>query len=169
MVRLSKIFGGRRPADALRDERGASAIEFALLAPALVLACMATVDLGVAITQQMTIDHSLRAGAEGAMADLGQPKVRELVEGTAAQSFTIASTDSTATEISTHNSALTVDVTRYCACPESVSTAVNCSGSSTCAGSAKPYHYYRLAAEKTYDAMLLPDFKLRGAMLVQAQ
>lgn len=50
------------------SERGASAIEFALIAPLLVLLMLASADLAYAINQRMLMQHILRVGAQTAMA-----------------------------------------------------------------------------------------------------
>jgi pilus assembly protein CpaE len=138
------------------DEAGASAIEFALLAPALVLACLATADIGLAVTQKMVIDQSLRAGAEGAMRDLGQEKVRELVSTAARKTTGI---------ISTTTNAPSVSVARFCACPEDVSTSVSCA-TGVCSSSAKPAVIYRLSAAKAADTIMLPSFQVGGSALI---
>ena len=138
------------------DEAGASAIEFALLAPLLVLGCLATADIGLAVTQKMVIDQSLRAGAEGAMRDLGQEKVRELVSTAATKKTGV---------ISTATSSPSVTVARFCACPDNVSTSVSCT-SGTCSDSAKPAVVYRLSAERAASTIVLPSFPIRGSALI---
>lgn len=145
------------------DERGASAIEFALVAPVLVLACLATVDLGLAIGQRMDVDQSLRAASQGAMLDLGEDEVEDLAEAIAAENSTIApeSGEAAATD-------LEISVDRFCACPESASTAVDCD-SGTCADDASPYLFYRLTAEKDFASLFLPAIPIRGSLLVQVQ
>src|ERR1700688_4083501 len=66
-----------------KSEKGASAAEFALFAPVLFLALVATVDVGLAEYERMTIDHILRAGAQSAMADQGQGQILKIVQNTA--------------------------------------------------------------------------------------
>jgi pilus assembly protein CpaE len=146
----------------LKSESGVAATEFSLLVPLLVLACLATVDIGLAINEKMDIDQSLRAGSEGAMMDLGQDKVRDLVQAIASENFSIASSSIYPAD------ALNVTVTRFCACPGTVSPSVGCT-STGCAGSAKPYLYYRLAADKKYKSIFLPIIPLRGSVLVEVQ
>jgi pilus assembly protein CpaE len=146
------------------DESGASAIEFALVAPILVLAALATVDVGTAIGHKMDIDQSLRAASEGAMLDLGRDGVEDLAKAVAAENSTIA--DPSAGEPSAGDLEVTVD--RFCACPESMSAAVDCAAGE-CTDSARPYLYYRLTAEKELQSMLLPDIPVRGSVLVQVE
>ena len=105
------------------DEGGAAAIEFAVLAPVLVLACLATIDLGLAFNQRMTIDAMVRAGVEPALADPGVDKVRDIVKGAAGDGITLTTDSADSFEMG--GSSLSVDVTRSCACPESMSTSVS--------------------------------------------
>jgi len=166
----------RRPL--LPDEDGASAVEFALLAPILVLACIATIDVGLAISQRMHIDQSLRAGAAAAMLDpdgLTADDVRDYVEGSASGSFTIAP-EAGAGEIDTSSDTdLSVTVEKLIACPESVSAKVRYGSVLSCADDADPYVYFRLTGETRYDPMLLWDqfplegIPLEGSILVQVE
>lgn len=144
------------------DERGASAVEFALVAPVLVVACLATVDLGMAISQKMDVDQSLRAASQGAMLDLGEDEVEDLAKAVAAENSTIApDSGAAATDLD-----ITVD--RFCACPESVSAAVDCE-SGTCADEASPYVFYRLTAEKEFASLFLPAIPISSSLLVQIE
>jgi pilus assembly protein CpaE len=144
------------------DESGASAIEFAIVVPVLVLACLATVDVGLAIGQKLDIDQGLRAASEAAMLDLGRDEVEDLAKAIASENSTIAPDGGgSATD-------LEVTVDRFCACPESVSAAVDCD-SGTCADDASPYLFYRLTAEKEFASILLPAIPIRGSVLVQVE
>ena len=144
------------------SEAGAAATEFALIAPVLVLACLGMVDIGMAFGERMAIDDSLRAASEGAMLDRGEAEVADLLKAAASNNFSIA-TDGQASPAK-----LLTSVQRFCACPESVNTSISCT-SGTCTGGKSPYHYYRLTAEKKSASMLLPDFGLRAALLVQVK
>jgi pilus assembly protein CpaE len=148
----------------LNDASGASAVEFALLAPVLILACLATVDIGVAVSQRAVIDDSLRAGVQGALMDLGEDKVRGLVETVASGSMNTSPNP----DIRLSGGDFNASAARFCVCPGSVSTTISCS-TGTCSGSAKPFVYYRIAAQKTHDTILLPSVPLRGSILVQVQ
>ena len=147
---------------ATADERGASAVEFALVAPVLVVACLATVDLGMAISQKMDVDQSLRAASQGAMLDLGEDEVEDLAKAVAAENSTIApDSGAAATD-------LDIAVDRFCACPESVSAAVDCE-TGTCADEASPYVFYRLTAEKEFASLFLPAIPISSSLLVQIE
>lgn len=146
-----------------RDQRGASAVEFALIAPVLFVGLLSTVDIGLAVTERMNLDHVLRAAARSAMADQGQDNVRKALEGIASQNFTVSSqTTETAAE-----NAVTLSVERFCACAENPSARVACS--TTCAGSAPTLAYYRMTAKKAYDGMILPRMDLQVALQVQVR
>lgn len=132
-----------------RGDDGVSAVEFALFAPILFFALLATADLGLALYQRMTIDHVLRAAAQGAMADRGEASVLQVLESTATKNFTLASETSTAGD-----GTLALSAERYFACPEDPGTAV--ASSTICSGNASPYIYYRLSGSKSYDGLFLP-------------
>lgn len=141
------------------SEDGVSAVEFALVAPILFFALVAAVDVGLAEYERMTIDHIVRAGAQTAMVDPGQPQVLNVVESTAAKHFTVS------TESSISAAALKVDVARFCACPDSTSVAVDCS--TICTNSAAPFIYYRLSGTKLHNGMIMPAMTLSGSVQVQ--
>lgn len=130
-------------------ERGASAIEFALLAPVLVLALLGTVDVGRALTEQMTIGSLLRTGAQAAIAG-GDAASIEQVLNTAK-----------------NDASVSVNVTRFCACPENTQSPVD--GSTTCAGSEPTSVYYSLDAEKAYSGIFLPGMLLSRSLQVQVR
>ncbi|MFQ6180639.1 AAA family ATPase [Sinorhizobium meliloti] len=145
------------------SEAGASAVEFALIAPVLALGLVATADLGLAIHERMTIDHVLRAGAQAAMADPGAEQVEKVLVSTLAQSPALAS-------------AALPAVKRYCACPENADVAPEAApqcGTVTCANAKPQFVYYRLAVAKSYRPMslpaVLPVFELGSSMQVQVQ
>ncbi|MDK1385675.1 AAA family ATPase [Sinorhizobium sp. 8-89] len=145
------------------SETGASAVEFALIAPVLALALVAMADLGFAIYERMTLDHALRAGAQAAMADPGATQVYKVMQSTLAKSANLANTTVAA-------------VTRYCACPENADvkpeTAPEC-GKTPCANSAPELIFYRLDAATLYRPMsapeVLPDFDLNSSIQVEVR
>lgn len=155
------------------DDAGASVIEFALLLPLLVFGCMATVDLGLALNQKMEMDRSLRAGAEGLMAgnyeskSNPEEKVKDLVEAIASESLAVADTQDG--DVQTGGAALKVTVNRFCMCPENLAAEVSCSGSVSCANSAKRFKFYRISATMDYASMYLPVIPLSGSILVQIE
>jgi pilus assembly protein CpaE len=144
------------------DERGVSAIEFAFLAPVLAFACLAAIDCGLAVREKMTVDSTVRAASEGALADLGEAEVHSLLDSLASEHFTIGASDMNA------QTPLTTSVERFCACPENASSTVDCD-TAACAGSADPYLYYRLSAAKQHQTILLPYIPLQSSILVQVE
>src|SRR5687768_11631289 len=108
----------------LRREDGASAVEFALCAPVFIFACIMMADIGFAIHERMSLDHVLRAGAQTAMSDPGEQEVETVLESTASKHFTVTSGDE---ETDIVSNAITVDASRYCACPDNRSATVACS------------------------------------------
>jgi pilus assembly protein CpaE len=146
-----------------RDQRGVSAVEFALIGPVLFLGLVSTVDIGLAVTERMNLDHVLRAAAQSAMSDQGQDSVRKALEGIASRNFTVASP----TTGSVAGNVVTLSVERFCACADNLSARVTCSA--TCAESAPTLAYYRMTARKAYDGMILPRMNLEVALQVQVR
>ena len=132
----------------LPTERGSSAIEFALLAPVLIVALLGTVDVGRALTEQMALGSLLRTGAQSAMAGGDVSKINQVLHA--------AKDDS-----------ISLDVARVCACPENAGTAVDCS--TTCAGPASTAIYYHVNAAKTFSGIFLPDIPLSRSLQVQVR
>jgi Flp pilus assembly protein TadG len=63
----------RSPRDGRNRDRGAAAVEFALLLPLLLLLVFGIIDFGRAINAQITLTQAAREGAR--LAALGQPNV----------------------------------------------------------------------------------------------
>jgi pilus assembly protein CpaE len=140
---------------------GTSAVEFALFAPMLIVGLLSAIDLGFAEYERMTIDHALRAGAQSAMADQGTDQVLKVVQNTASKNFTLSS------QSGSNTNTLTLNVDRFCACPESLGVAVSCS--TDCASSQPTFIYYRLSGAKTYTGTLLPTIGLNPSVQVQVR
>lgn len=134
-------------------------MEFALLAPILAFMLLAGVDMGLAVSERMALDHALRAGAQEAMTDPGEPRVLELMRKTAESNFTLD------TGSDTDSTPLALSVTRFCACPDNVGFAVACS--TICPGSKPTFIYYRMAGEKSYTGWIMPVFDFAPSVQVQ--
>ena len=137
----------------------------------LIFACLATVDIGLAIGQKMRLDYSVRAASEAAIRDLGEEEVHGVLDLIASEHFSLASTEE-GTDTQTDSGVspspeIATDVNRFCACPESVSAAIGCA--TVCTDDAKPYLYYELSASVDYEAILLPDIPLSKSLLVQVK
>lgn len=136
----------------VREEHGVSAIEFALLAPILFFAAAATLDLGLALYERMTMDRLLRGGAQAAMSDPGAAAVRAVVEASAEDDFA-------------PGAEFTLTVERYCACPVDTSAAVVCTN--LCGDGSAPGVFYRLEADRDYPGMVLPAIGLEAEAKVR--
>lgn len=145
----------------LRDDSGLSAVEFALLAPVLAFALVASVDLGRAQYERMTIDHAVRAGAQRATADPGQTAILATTSATASKNFTVSASSTVSA------TALTLDVQRFCTCPESTGVSVACTA--TCAAAAPTFIFYRISGAKKYSGMILPTISIGAAAQVQVR
>lgn len=156
----------RRPWSRVRRWMGAddgvSAVEFALLAPMLVFALLATVDLGFALAEHMTIDHVLRAGAQSATAAGNASSIDQVLRITAANNFAVAAPGAAGDD-----SSLALEVERLCSCAGQPDTAVDCS--TTCPGEAPTQIFYALSGEKTYSGTVLPQFRLAPSLQVQVR
>ena len=151
MVKLpTGLFALMRPRRLGED--GVSAVEFALIAPVLVVALLSMVDVGFAIHERMTINHVLRAGAQTAMEDPDDGEVLAVINETAARNFAAGDVPEFTVE---HP---------VCECPGN--TDVTCSA--TCDGGAATSIYYRLEGNKTYDGIFM-SIPLGPSMRVQVR
>lgn len=148
--------------DVLRENDGVSATEFALLAPLLIFCILAMADLGLAISERMTIGHILRAGAQSATEDVGLARVDLLLRATAAKNMTVAAAAAAGTDTS-----LALTVRRICACATQPSVELACS--TTCAQNAPTQIYYILSGTKTYAGLILPRFSQSKSLEVQVR
>lgn len=146
----------------MQNNEGVSSVEFALLAPMLIFALMATVDLGLALSERMTIGHVLRAGAQSATEDPGVAAVGRVLRTTAAKNLTVA-----AAGISGDDTTLALDAGRICSCAAQPAVAVVCS--TTCAGNAPTQIFYTLSGRKTYFGLILPRFSQSKTLQVQVR
>lgn len=144
------------------DERGTSAVEFALIAPMMFFGLLSMVDLGLAVSERMSIDHVLRSAAQTALTDPGESVVLEFLNTTAENGFTLSTNN-----IPAVSDPLTVSVLRFCACPESPAAAVSCT--TACDQNEPTYIFYRLSAEKDYDGVILPVISAQPSIQVQVR
>jgi Flp pilus assembly protein TadG len=68
-----------RPRHARRDERGAAALEFALVVVPLLLILGGIVNFGVAFSQKLALDNAVRQAARAAVVDTGADPAAEAV------------------------------------------------------------------------------------------
>ena len=147
-------------------EGGADATEFALFAPVICYALLATVDIGMALHERMAMQHVLRQGAQAAMVDPGEDPVRDVLDETADKNFVLAS-EGEGDTYSSGAAPISVAVDRFCACPAATRTEVDCSTS--CAGTVPTFIYYAISASKDYDGIFLPRIDLGASLHVQVR
>ena len=147
-----------------KNDDGASAIEFGLIAPVMFFALLATIDLGMAVNERMIVDQSLRAGAEQAMYDPGAATVKAVAANAARHAFKVDGSGGSLGNMS-------INVSEYCACPSLTSTPVSCTSlcTSPSGGSTSPYKYYSLAGQKTYDSIIIPTMTFNSNMTVMVR
>jgi Flp pilus assembly protein TadG len=122
----------------LEGSRAVAAIEFAILAPLLILMLVSAVDLGFGIYRRMQVQNAAQAGASYAM-----------LHGYLPNSISSAVTSATAL------SGITASPgpSEYCGCP-STSGITSAPCSSTCPDGAVAGTYVTVSAEATYNTIL---------------
>lgn len=153
--------GWRLLAALLRSASGVSAVEFALVAPLLILGAFATADAGRAIYERMMIGQALRAAAQGAMTGADADGIRAVFEAVASENFALAEGDTSGP------GALSVAVESYCACPGETFVQLACTA--LCDSEAGATRFWHLTASKTFDGIILPGFPISGAIDVVAE
>ncbi len=124
---------------------GSAAIEFAIVAPVLVLALIGTTDLGLGIHRKMQVENAAQAGVEYAV-----------VYGFTASSISNAVTSATSfSGISSSPAPV-----QFCGCA-STTGITNADCGSTCTGGVAPGVYVTVSAQGTYRTILsypiIPD------------
>ena len=144
-----------------RCDRGVAAVEFGLLSPIMAFVLVAGVDLGLALSERMSLDNALRAGAQSAAVEATEAQVLDVMQSTAGPNFSVAGDTSTASQAAT----FTAD--RFCACPEAPATEVACS--TICFGPEPTVAYYKLGAQATHPGWILPDIDFDRVLQVQVR
>lgn len=158
--RVTERRSGSLLAHLLRSAAGVSAVEFAIVAPFLVMGTFTMVDVGTAVYEKMMINQVLRAGAQPAFAGADETEVRAVIEQSAGDNFAVADGDPGGDE-------LVVDVTSYCACPGDAVVGVGCGA--VCDSGQPAFRFYRLTAAKTFQGIMLPEFALSGTLEVMSE
>lgn len=122
----------------LRGELGLSGIEFAVIAPVLILMFIATVDLGMGFYSKMEVEAAAQAGAEYAS-----------INGW--DSSKISSAVTSATTVSGLQA--TPAPSEFCGCPSSSGVSSATCGS-TCTSGDKAGTYVTVNAQATYSTIL---------------
>jgi len=63
----------------IKSEKGASAVEFALILPILIMLVFGIVEFGIAFNNYITITHAAREGARIAAVDLNNPDLKKII------------------------------------------------------------------------------------------
>ncbi len=63
----------------IKSEKGASAVEFALILPILIILVFGIVQFGIAFNNYITITHAAREGARIAAVDLNNPVLKNII------------------------------------------------------------------------------------------
>lgn len=159
-IRSARAKPWRALARLLRAGDGVSAVEFALLAPVLVMGTLSTVDIGRAVYEKMVIDQALRAGAQLAIAGKNENAIRDALEAVASENFTLS--DGTGA-----SGQLAVGVESYCGCPGTTAAQVDCTA--VCDTGIDASRFWRLTASTSFKGTLLPAFPLASTLEVVAQ
>jgi len=63
----------------IKSEKGASAVEFALILPILIILVFGIVEFGIAFNNYITITHAAREGVRIAAVDLNNPDLKNII------------------------------------------------------------------------------------------
>ena len=63
----------------IKSEKGASAVEFALILPILIILVFGIVEFGIVFNNYITITHAAREGARIAAVDLNNPDLKNII------------------------------------------------------------------------------------------
>ena len=125
-------------ASARDDERGLSGIEFAIIAPVLILSFIATADFGLAIYAKMEVENAAQAGTQYAA-----------VNGYTSSSVSSAVTSAT----SLSGLSASPAPTEFCGCP-STSGVTTATCGTNCASGAAAGTYVTASAQATYSTIV---------------
>ncbi len=133
---------------------GTAGVEFALIAPVLILAVLSTADIGLAIHESFEVDQALRNGAEVALKDPGESRVKTILA---------AVDDTGGGQFSTMWS-----VDRYYTCPETPNTRLKID-SRNCSGKQPTAIFYEITGVRAYPGIILPARDLTRVASVQVR
>jgi len=136
----NRQIAGHRHGGLLRlwqDRTGVTAIEFAIIAPVMVLMFICMADLGLGVYTDMQVNNAAQYGTEYALA-----------KGYDSSAIT------TAVKNSSSLSNATVSPTEFCGCPGSSGVITNSCNASCSDGGGKSGTYVQVAVSSTYTTML---------------
>lgn len=135
----------------LSNPSGAAAVEFAIIAPVLILSVLSIADIGLAVHRLFQIDQTIRNGAEMALRDPGREIVLSVLDEVG---------------MTGDGNVATWSVARRCECPSGSGT-VGC-GTTAC-GSQPTNIFYDISGSYTHQGILTPDRKLSRTASVQVR
>lgn len=145
-----------------KNDLGTSAIEFALMAPILVVGLLIVTDIGLAVNERMLLDQATRAGAELAMNNVDDADTLEnMVVSSATGAYGQELNDVDDSEIPD------VEVMNFCECPDAPGAAVTCN--TLCTGDIVPSAYWSFFTSKDYDGIFVPTFVIETELTVQTR
>lgn len=118
-------------------DSGASAVEFALIAPVMTLLLLGLLDYAIAVFHEMELSSAVRAGSQYALVDT-------------TNTTSITNVVNSSTNLDTN--LLTVTVSEFCECSDAATVA--CSGGSCASGSVR--HFTTVTADYVHTWLFLP-------------
>lgn len=141
-----------RLAALVRSNKGASAVEFAIIAPMLIVILVPLIDLGLGFYQQMQVEDAAQAGAQYAMAHGWNSDAIQSAVTNATPLGAVSATPAPA---------------RSCGCPSGTSvSAADCG--STCDDGQSARTYVTVSAQATYTT-LIPYPTIGNSIILTAQ
>ncbi len=135
----------RHATDGLRDVAGAAGLEFAAVAPILLIAGIGTIDIGFATYRNTQVQNAARAGAEYARLHKDDPFDAAAIS--AISDAVVNATNVAAAIVASPAPA------KYCGCASSTGiTTTDCS--QQCPGGSTPGKYVTVSAQATYTTII---------------
>ncbi|MBI2254051.1 MAG: pilus assembly protein [Proteobacteria bacterium] len=126
-----------------RADRGAAALEFALVAPMLMVMATGLIDFGLAIRAKSEVEGAARAGLQKGFGNMWD-----------AAAITTAAKNAFSTKTADQDS-LTVEATPSCYCDGTMTASgSDCTKTTTCGGGAIVEYYLTVKVTQTHDMLL---------------
>jgi len=136
----------------VRESDGSSVVEFALLAPVMLLMTLATFDVGNSISDRMAIDAAMRNGLQVAMVTGSLDDTLQMMETTAVA------------ELGADQASF--QVTQFCTCGTVTDTQVSCTN--ICTGSEPMVNVFlQLDGQFHHNSWFMPDVQLNPTLFLQ--
>jgi len=146
----------------IRCRNGNSTVEFAVTTPVLLVGLVATIDVGLAIDEHMTLDQAVRSGVEFVMDDVTDEETLEKYVVASALGFY----DDVSLDVSS-DARPTATVTSSFTCDENPDSEVKIN--TLCQNDKPASIHYTISAFKTYEGMFIPDIPLNTSIDIQVR